>query len=241
MKSIIKMLGLAFFATLAFSAMAAASAAAAEELFLVALRHVTELLFTGTSLLGLLRGLNNGVVGTISCELDLVHGWLLNKSPLAHRVKIKFHTKCEETVGTLKEKCTEPIEVKESLAELGLLLLPSRAKDVVLLLAPSDGTKVFAEPKCGTFGTTTVEGAVIGEIPETVNGKKQIGVAVEEILLVFEAENKTQNQRYTTLDLLGVEMTKAELSVAGSFGGKASEEDLVHLKSDGPIEICIHA
>jgi hypothetical protein len=236
---IIKLLGLAFMATLAFGAVAATNSFAAEELFLTASGH--ELLFEGLSLLGLLRGLNGGIPSIVSCELDLVHGWALNDSPLAHRIKILFHTKCQQTVGSTTEKCTEPIHVKESLGELGLLLLPNGKHDIVLLLIPSDGTTVFAKITCGSFGETTVEGAVIGELPETVNGVNQYNKPLTEFLLIFESENKNENQRYTTLDLLGVVMPgPIGLKVAGFLGGKASEEDTVHLRFDGLVEICIH-
>jgi hypothetical protein len=230
-----KLLGLAFLAALACSAVAAANSPADEVLFLTA--SGKQLLFTGISLLALLRGLRAGVLSTISCELDLIHGLALHKSPLAHRITLEFHTKCQTTIGSTTEKCTEPLVLKELLGELGLILPAGLTgpKLVGLLLAPSSGT-ALVKFTCGSFGETEVEGAVIGEIPSA-----QVGMPLEKFLLKFESENKNENQKYTVIDLLGVEMSGVSLKVSGFLGGSISEEDEVHLTFDGAVEICVHA
>jgi hypothetical protein len=236
---IIKMLGLAFIAALAFSSVIATSSFAAEVLFLTS--NGEELLFTGIGGLWLWRALEGGVLGLGDCEQADYHGWALHKSPLAHRVTIEFSTKCELTLGSMKLKCTEPIKTKEMLAELGLILTGGN-KIVGLLLIPSDGTKLFAELECGGE-VTTVEGAVVGEIPEIAGGIDQYNKFLTEIFLVFESENKTENQKYTAIDLLGAQMNGPIGLKFSDFlmGSKGSIEETVHLRVAGQIEICIHS
>jgi hypothetical protein len=231
---IMKLALAALFAVLAFSAMAASSASAFHPLFLT--QSGQELLFSGEGGLSVLRGLNATVLGTIECHKVLIHGWALNKSTLAHRIKLLFHTGCEQTVGSTTTACTEPIHVKELLGELGLLL-PGTGL-VGIRLEPSDGTKVFVEVTCGS-NKTTVEGAILGHIPAVnKNNVNQYNKNLSELELVFESENKNENQKYTEIDLLGVKDTKVELAVAGFFGGKASDEGSGTVKGDGLIEIC---
>jgi hypothetical protein len=198
-----------------------------------------ELLFSGTNPAGTtptLRAKTAGVLGTITCEKVLVDGFALPKSPLAHRVKVEFHGKCEQNINGSKSTCTEPIVWKTSLAELGLVL---GNKTVGLLLIPSDGTKVFAKTSCGGL-ETTVEGTIVGEIPE-INKKaeNQYNKLQSETEAVFEAVGKnSESQVVTSIELLGTSMTGDELSVSGFFGGKASQEMTWILKGDGKIEIC---
>ncbi len=236
---IMKLAVVALFAVFAFGAMAASSASAFHPLFLT--ESGKELLFSGEGgpvPLPTLRGSKNLVLaGTITCEKVLVHGFVLNKSTLAHRVKVVFHGNCIQTIiGGATSHCVEPIVVKESLAELGLVL---GNKTVGILLAPSDGTKVFAKVECPAGQTTTVEGAVIGEIPE-INKKlvNQYNKPLTESEEVFEAEGKnTVKQNITTIELLGVSMP-GKLSTVGIFEGEASEEATGILKTDGNVEIC---
>jgi hypothetical protein len=234
---IMKLALAALFAVLAFSAMAAASASAFHPLFLT--ESKAELLFSGEGLgTPTLRAENGGFVGTITCERVLVDGFALDKSTLAHRVKVSFHGKCEQNVNGSKNTCQEPIVVKESLAELGLVL---GNKTVGILLIPSDGTSVFSVTRCpaNTTTPTTVEGAVIGEIPElNKRGGNQYNVLLSETEQVFEAENKNSvKQNITSIELLGVSMP-GKLTVKGFFGGEASEEAVADLRGDGKILIC---
>jgi hypothetical protein len=223
----------ALVAVFAFGAIAASSASAGIVLFLTQSGH--ELLFTAHSGVGILRGLNLGVLGTITCELDLVHGFVLNASPLAHRIKVLFEGKCEEKVGSSTVKCEEPIHVNNLLGELGLV----GSKKVGFLLAPSSGTE-FVETKC-EGNNTKVEGAVVGEFPEINKaGEEQYNKQLTKAELVFASEASNENQKITTIELLGVSMTGAKLKVQGFFGGNASEETTDIIEGDGWIEICIH-
>ncbi len=198
----------------------------------------TELLFSGSNPAGTtptLRALSAGLLGTIACEKVEVHGFVLPKSPLAQGISVVFRGKCEQTIGANKSACAEPISWKTSSAELGLVL---GNKTVGILLAPSTGTEL-AKPTCGG-NVTTIEGAVIGEIPE-INKKaeNQYNKLLSETEYVFEAAGKnTENQIITSIELLGANMTGAELKVSGFFGGKASQEMTLILKGDGKIEIC---
>jgi hypothetical protein len=223
-------------AMVAFSGMIATGAGAFHPLYLT--QSGKELLVTNEGGLGVIRGLAAGVLGTIECHKFLAHGWVLNKSTLAHRIKITFHTGCTEIVGSTKEHCTEPIVLKEMLSELGLI---GGNKVVGVLLAPSDGTKVFVNVTCGP-GRLTVEGATIAEVPEiNAKGVNQYNKQLTEGEAVLEAENKTENQKFTSIELLEVVMTKAELTVSGFFGGKASVEGREVGKNAGWIEICTRA
>jgi hypothetical protein len=244
----IKLLGLALMTTLALSAMAASTASAFHPLFLTESKK--ELLFFGVGGLpahlvgGLptLRALNLGVLGTITCELILIHGFVLDKSTLAHRIKIEFEHNCTTTIGSTKSACEEPFVWKELLGELGLVLLN---KTVGFLLAPSDGTSVFAKPNCGSV-VTTILGAVIGEIPLLSADPGRASIDQYNKLLsltevVFESEKQNENQNITHIELLGVLMEGVKLDVEGFFGGPASEEARAFLHSDGKIEICTRA
>jgi hypothetical protein len=229
----------ALFAVLAFGAMTASSAFAAQAhpIFLTATG--SETLFEGTNPAGTtptLRALNLGVLGSVSCEKVSMHGFALPKSPLAHRLKMSFSGKCVWTVGTSKNACVEPMLWKTSLAELGLVL---GDKTVGIFLEPSDGSKVFAEPECPSGTATTWEGALIGEIPSfSKNGKEQYDRENTEQEQVFEAAGKnSENQNITTIELLGLTKT-GELKVSGFFGGKSSLEMALILKSATGIEIC---
>jgi len=242
---IMKLALTALFAVLAFSVLAASSASAFHPLFLTLTG--TELLFLGKNPAGVhpvLRALNAGVLGTITCENVLVDGFALNKSTLAHRVVVEFHGKCElHSSLTGLVACTENIVVKKSLAELGLIL---GNKTVGILVAPSDGTNVFTTVTCGS-NVTTVEGAVVGIIPEeaiNIGRQKQYNSQLSEIEVVFESEGKNSDiQKPEAIELLGVSMTGVELKVQGFFGGRASEEatTILHSGKNGKIEICTKA
>ncbi len=231
----IRLLGLAFFATLVLSAvgaLGAGSASAFHPLFL--LLKGTELSFTVSGRDPTLRGENLGATGTILCNKVEGSGAILAKSTLAHRVHLRFFEKCEQTVGTNKATCKEPILPKLALAELGLLLLPGgHASDVALRLAPDDGTTVFTTVEC-LNGNTTVEGEIVGEVIGPFNTE----VASAEVR--FESVGKNSaTQLYKSIDLLGVEDTNQHLSVAGAFGGEAAEDAKVTITFDGNnAEIC---
>jgi hypothetical protein len=234
---IIKLAFAAMFAVLAFAALSSSALAAqVHPIFLT--ENKAETLFEGSNPAGTtptLRALNLGVLGTITCEKFTVDGFALNKSSLAHRVKVTFTGKCKQKVGTSESTCVEPIAVKTSLAELGLVL---GNKTVGIFLEPSNST-VFATPECPAGTPTTVEGSVIGEIPAiSQNGKEQYNKQALEQEQVFESVGKnSENQNPETIELLGVSK-KAELKVSGFFGGKASQEATAILKSATGIEVC---
>jgi predicted aconitase with swiveling domain len=232
----------ALFAVLAFSAMAASSASAFHPLFLT-LSGKT-LLFTGEGLKPVLRGEVGIALATVECEKVLIHGNILNNSPLVHLLPLLFEGKCEQKIGGgANELCEGGNHLTTSaiLAELGLQ--SSSNKNVVILLAPS-GTSNFITFKCGSGAATTVTGAIIGEIPETnAKEEKQIDAAPKtELEVNFKTVSKNNQQANTTIFLLGEEMPgPIELKVSGLFGGKASEEALGNiLTSDGPVVICTH-
>lgn len=225
---LIKLALAALFAVLAFSAMVSGSALAAHPQFLTASGRT--LSFKGESGTGLLRGVGGN---TIHCEHDLSSGEILNASPLARNVEVEFKGNC--TLLPLGVKCNEPIKIKLASAELGLIL---SKRTVVLLLSPESGTE-FVEVVC-SVNKINVEGAVIGEFPETnALGENQYNVTRDEYELKFESENKNTNkQKIKEICLLGTQMTGVGLSTTGSlFVGEASEETTETLKGDGLVTI----
>ncbi len=228
---IMKLALAAVFAVLAFSAMAASSASAFHPTFLT--ESGKELLVSGEGGLAWLRG----SAGTVTCEQWLAHGFVLPKSPLIHRLKFLFEKKCElhPTIGNLST-CNEPIHVKVSLGELGLVL---GNKTVGIYISPSDGGTEFVEIICtGGLNKIKVTGSIVGEIPEKSGLNIQYNKLLAEIETVFEAENKTTKQKIKEIELLGVNMTNVHLETTGFFSGEASEEASGKLKGDGKVEIC---
>jgi hypothetical protein len=234
---LMKLAPVAVFAALAFSALGATSASVAHPLFLNK-EDKRLLLFVGENAAGttpILRGTG----GDITCEKILVDGFTLTKSPLAHGVLLHFHGKCvEHELGANLIACSEPISVKKLLAELGLVL---GNKTVGILLEPSDGTTEFTTIRCGTH-TTTVLGAVIGEIPEiTKERANQYNKLLTTVEVVFESEAKAHpKQNITEIVLLGMNMRNIKFDTGGFIAGEASLEFTAIVKTDelGGLEIC---
>jgi hypothetical protein len=215
MRNVVKLFLVALVAVMCVDALATTSASAEEPLF------VTEsgkaLLFVADGLGAVtLRGKKAGVEGTITCEKESVHGLALDKSTLARELHIEYNGKCEQTVGTNKGSCTEPIKPVLSYGELGLL-----KEHVLLLVAPEKGTE-FVEVKC-TNGNTKIGGAVIGEFKlNGRNGNSQYAVKQKAFLLLFKANGVKQEQE--EIELLGSLMKGVALKAEGFFGEGASEE-----------------
>jgi hypothetical protein len=229
MHSVVKLVLVALVAVVCVDALAAASTSAAEPLFITGTGKA--LLFTGTSGVVTLRSkTGTGTEGTITCEKTLTfHGLALNESALVRELHIEFKGKCEQTVGSNKGTCSEPIKLASSYGELGLL-----HGHVLILVAPESGT-LFVEVKC-TNGNTDVRGAIIGEF--TLNGRggsSQYNGALEDFLLSFNAKGITQEPE--SIELSGTLMTGVGLSTEGLFSGKASEEATELLSFDGLAQI----
>jgi hypothetical protein len=223
---------LTLLATMAWSVTMTSSAFAFHPLFLTASGKA--LSFTGTSKLTLFRAQVFGIIGTIDCEKGASSGVALSKATLALKVELEYSGKCEQTVGSTKTSCTEPIKFKLTFIELGLL---TSSKKVALLLAPESGTE-FVKITCGG-NTSTVEGAVVAEFPETnAVGEKQYNTSRSSLELVLKSENKNENQAITSIELSGVSMTKVEPKVSGFFGGKASVESTQTISFDSGVLIC---
>lgn len=193
------------------------------------------LLFTGLGADPIIRGVEVGLPVSILCEKLLLHGFVLNLSTLLHFLGLIFEGKCVQKVnGGAAEACTEPITTKPVLAELGLL--SSTNKKVLLSLEPDDGTTNFVSPVCGGR-ETKVSGQVVGEIPENnKKGEKQLNVSRASTEVVFATKSKNNEQLYTEIFLLQVQVKKS-LTAEGFLGGPAALESTVELKSDGTIEI----
>lgn len=220
----------ALVAVFAFGASLAASAWASHPEFKT-LSGVT-LSFTGTSGKSLLLGSKLGIVGSITCEEDKSSGEIQNATPLMRKVEWEFKGKCEQLIGGAKTACSEPIKTKLLSGELGLI--NAMTKTVVLLLAPEAGEEVMTI-KCGS-NNTTVDGAVVGEIPEfNKTGAKQYNKIVSSFELKLKLEETRQAIR--EILLLGTQMTGNVLTLAGFFGGEAALETTETVTPDGLIEI----
>lgn len=227
----------AMVAVLAFGAtMASTATAALLPLFLTQSR--VTLLFTGVGSNPVLHGLQAKIAATVNCQKVLIHGFILHKSELVHLLGLLFENKCTQTIGSTTKECSPlHITTKPILAELGFLS-ETALKTVVMRLEPSDGTGVFAKFNCGS-GETTVGGAVVGEIPEVnANNQNQYNKELTELEVKFETNPVgTDQQKITTIFLLGEEMTKQELTVEGLFGEKAAQEANAILTADGGVTI----
>ena len=220
MRKITKSALVALIAVMSLAALVAASVASAgEPLFLTASGGT--LLYTAVGGVGIFRAERAGIVATVVCEKGLAHGFILNDSPLAHKVETSFSGKCEQTLGTEKTACTEPIRTKPASGELGLL-----HGEVLILLTPESGNSTTVT--CGSE-TTEIGGAIIGLMDPPY------GVLGTASLLLFKASGTTQLPE--EIELLGVLMTKDSPHVEGFLGGKASQEGTGLLLSDGPVQI----
>jgi hypothetical protein len=236
MQNVVKIALIALVAVMCVDALAATGASAEEPLQPLALSPVfltagpEELLFTGSGGAVTLRSKQAGVEGTISCERTLSFtGLAVTESALVNALRIELNGRCEQTVGSSKDTCSEPIKLELSYGQLGLL-----HNHVFLLVAPENGT-LFATVKC-TNGNTQVRGAVIGEFPlNGRGGSLQYGVSLEDFLLLYKAKGITQEPE--EIELAGGLMKGVGLTTEGLFSGKASAEATELLKFDGLTEI----
>ncbi len=229
MRSIIKMLGLAFFATLAFSAVGALGASSAS-----ALLFLTE---SGNELLFTIKGLGLAVLETknaskIDCKSTLGHGFIVNKSDSARKILLTFH---ECTSGALGA-CTSSGEPSGLITTLEMDAL------LVTLLSPLDkyGLKLLAEKgnladfNCG-IAAVTVKGTIVGEFEETLTESQ---TNKTEAKLVFEKGANPGEpfiKDYWTLQ--GVETAKLESTIAGATE-EANEQALADILPNGGVKFC---
>jgi hypothetical protein len=178
MKSIIKMLGLAFFATLAFSAIGALGAGSASALLFLTLSG-GELLFEIKSLLHF-----NKVepphptllssIGNVECELLLGRGAILHKTDEARKIRLEFH-RCRlqgtmfpcTTRGVTGEK--EGLIITLLLKALLVTLLEVRGQETkyALKIESEEGAPHLATFEC-LGETIVVQGSVVGDFEESL-------------------------------------------------------------------------
>lgn len=199
---------IALFAVMCMGALGAGSASAVQPLYLTESKKA---LLVSSDNLGeiTLRGRSAGIEGTIKCEKSGGHGFLLDKSSLIREISAELSGKCEQTIGTSKGTCTEPIKPVSMYGELGLL-----NGIVVMLIAPESG-ETFVEVKC-TNGNTKITGTIIGEYKlNSRDGTKQYGVDRKVLLGLDNATGNKQNIQ--EIELLGTKMTGDHLRVESTF------------------------
>jgi hypothetical protein len=225
MRSIIKMLGLAFFATLAFSAVGAIGAGSASALLFLTTTSNAEELFT-------VKGLGNAVLelatGTeVKCKVTSGHGFLLKSTNYAHKILLTFH-ECTSPLG----ECNSAGEPKGLIKTLELVAL------LVRLLEPLAryGLKVLAEKgnladfNCGILNTSVVvKGAVVGEFEETLTQSRENNT---ERKLVFEKGSGAGVPFITDYwTLQGVGTAKLETSIGAAAFRESNEQVLVDINT----------
>jgi hypothetical protein len=245
MRSIIKMLGLAFFATLAFSAIGALGAGSASALLFLTLSPsgVKELLFEVKSLLHFnkVEPRNPTLLsshGNVECELLLGRGAILNKTDEARKIRLEFH-RCK--VQNTTQPCTTEGVAGEKSGLIITLLLDALL--VTLLEVSGQETKyalkILSEEKpphlatfnCGPIvGTVIVQGSVVGDFEESLS---QSQTHKEEAALLF---GKFVSQDFWTLKS-GIGEAKLEANLGFGFE-PATEDALVDIRADGLVGFC---
>ncbi len=212
MRSIIKMLGLAFFATLALSAMGALGAGSASALLFLTTNAKESFTVKGLTIAELeTKGKN-----TIECANVLGNGLILNKTDVAHSIFLIFH-KCN-IKGLPSATCTsagEPAGLIKTLQLDALLvtLLPSTSDKYGLLLLAAKGN--LAEFKCASLPETNAEvkGTVVGEFTETLTESQ---TAKKEATLKFEKGANAGEPAITSYwTLQGTAAPKLESTLSG--------------------------
>ncbi len=164
MRSIVKMLGLAFFATLAFSAIGALGAGSASALLFLTTNGVATELFTVLDLNGAGKPaiLETASGHTTECETVLAHGFILNKTDEVDKLLFTFH-KCKAFLSNCSSS-GEPSGLITTLELNALLVTLLNGHYGILILG--EKTKHLATYTCGTE-KVVVEGTVVGEFTET--------------------------------------------------------------------------
>ncbi len=173
MRSIIKMLGLAFFATLAFSAVGALSAASASALLFLTANAKESFTVNGLGLQLLLTLSNQGTI----CHNVLGSGLILNKTDFAHKILLTFHG-CESPALGSCQSAGEPNGLIKTL-ELHALLVTTLSGLYAIVILSEKGEA--AEFSCG-IAKIKVTGQIAGEFPEKANLEK----GTTEAKLTFE-------------------------------------------------------
>ncbi len=226
---IMKLLGLAFLATLAFSAVGTLGAGSA-----AALLFLTE---SGKELLFTIKSLGNATFESASgsrfeCKSVLGHGFIMHKTDSVRKILLTFH-EC----GSGLTQCTSSGEPSGLIKTLELDAL------LVTLLSPLDkyGLKLLAESgnlaeyTCG-LGSVELRGSVVGEYEETLAESETFK---KEVKLVFEKGVNSGEPRirdYETLN--GAGTAKLESKSGGGAFEEMNLQMLLDLISDGNVKFC---
>ncbi len=167
---LIKLLGLAFMATLAFSAIGALGAGSASALLFLTSGGAS----TTFTVLNLNTSTKPAVLETkggqkVECEGVVGSGTILNKTDLSHKIVFTFH-KCKASFGSTCSSAGEPSGLIKTLSLRGLLVTLLNGKYGIETVSEKGTTGDLAEFKCsGLIGevTTVVTGSVVGEFTET--------------------------------------------------------------------------
>ena len=185
--------------------------------------------FTGTNLSPpVIKAKNLGIEGTIKCEKATMGGTAINKTMEVQTMVISFSGKCEQTIGSSKSTCSEPITTPSLVGTLGYIKeIPSLP--VGLLLKPKSGLEIL-EPICGG-DVTELQGEVVGEF---LTGS--INKSSTKLTVVLGCSGVKQNVT-TFLLLAGAFMSGVNPEVTGFFGGEACLSVIEELTFATNVEI----
>lgn len=232
MRSIVKMLGLAFFATLAFSAVGAIGAGSASALLFLtsgASEETSTTVNLNTETSPATLEAENGL--SVKCPSVLGSGTILNKTDRIDKLLFTFH-KC--TAGILGA-CTSSGEQTGLIKtlELDALLITLLNGHYGLLILAEKGNQ--AEFVCGGV-TIEVKGTVAGEFTATA---AEAEAGATEMNLVFKKGAKAGESAikdYWTLE--GVREAKMESKGLGSTFEESNEQANGDAKTANIVKFC---
>jgi hypothetical protein len=233
MRSIIKLLGLAFIATLAFSAVGAIGAGSASALLFLTLspRGQTELLF---ELKSLTKPIFLSASGNFECALLLGRGAILHKTDEARKILLQFHGCKLEGTSTTCTTAGEPAGLITTLLLDALLVtlleVPLQETKYALKLLSEVRPPHLATFSCGII-TVILRGSVVGDFEESL---RQSQTHRKEAALLF---GRTVSQDFWTLKS-GIGEAKLEWSFGGGAFEPVAVDVLVDIIADGLVGFC---
>jgi hypothetical protein len=217
----IKVLGLAFIAALALSAVGAGSASAL--LFLVKGGAASES-FTVKNLNSSAKPATLETAGknTVTCNSVLGKGTILNKTDVAQKILFTFH-ECTDSLGSSCQSANEPSGLITTLDLDGLLITTLNDKYGVVVLAEKGN---LAEFTCGSglFEVKiAVSGTVAGEFTETLaESQTEKTVAQQEFKKGTNA-GEPFIKDYWTLE--GIKTAKLTSTITGAINETAESNE----------------
>jgi hypothetical protein len=212
MRSIIKMLGLAFMATLAFSVVGALGAGSASALLFLVAGDAASETYTVENLGK--PTLETSSKRTVTCESVDGGGTILNKTDVVEKASFTFH-KCTSSFAGECTSGTEPKGLIKTLALDGLLVTLLNGKYGILTLPEKSTDEAEFTCKGLLTVTTVVTGNVVGEFTET-KAESEVSKTAAKVVFAKGANAGEQAIKdYWTLE--GIKAAKLESTLSGGI------------------------